>query len=363
MKLPAFLQRLASKGKGEGAPSTMASRFGSHVGVDIGSSRIKLAVLAAQGGQPRVKALRDMPMPPAAYSGGTLLDPEGLGEEIATLLREVGAKKPGATLMVGGRDVFVRGVEMPRMEKEDAIQALPSHPRLSMMAFDVENNKIDVAILDPNVASTNMQVMMVAAKKDAIRAHQATAIHAGMKVAAVDADSFALFNIFEHCAAPGSLDAVTVVNIGERTSLILTVERGIPKVARHVDVAVQHLLDDMTESDEMLEESDARRLLFESSDPAMMYPQTVGRWMDAISDEVVRSSRQVQQRHAGARVFFTGGGALIDGLPRHVQQRIGVSTTLFNPLDTLPLDPGAALPLEKGPAYALALGLALRQVK
>jgi type IV pilus assembly protein PilM len=71
-----------------------------------------------------------------------------------------------------------------------------------------------------------------------------------------------------------------------------------------------------------------------------------------------------QEGSAGlGRIYLSGGGARIPGIPESLASRMGVETLVVNPFERIPVRPGAPMNRvleEAGPMLLLSLGLALR---
>lgn len=329
------------------------------VGLDIGSRRIKAAVLSMGERGVVVEKLVEAPVPPAMASGGAILDPEGLTEEIARLFSEAGIKRPRVTIMVGGSDTFVRRLAMPRMSYQDALRTLPQNQSLRL-PIDPANNKIDVFIIDPNGEGNAMQAIVVAAKKESIITRQKIALEAGATLYAVDVDAFALFNVFEHCHGDLLRERATLVDIGYEKSLVVVIDKRAPMVARHAYVGISHLVEQMGSSNLMPDE--AERIL-RSSNPPAMYSDPFRAWSDLLIEEVRRSAGGGRGEASTGSIYLSGGGARIDGLASFLRDRVGGAVSVFDPLATIQTGDAVALRGDgDGTSYALAIGLGLRQV-
>lgn len=335
---------------GKGAPA---------IGIDLGSRRIKLAVVVAAEQGIVVDRLAELLVPPAMASGGAILDPEGLTEELARLFAEIEVRKPHVTLMVGGNDTFVRRLAMPRMSPQEALRQLP-HNQSLRLPIDPANNKLDIFVLDPDGDPNTMQTLIVAARKESILVRQRIAIEAGATLHAVDVDAFALFNVFEHCHSELLRDRATLVEVGYEKSLIVVVDRGSPSVARNAHIGISHLIEHLGTSN--LFPDEAERIL-RSDNPPAIYSDAFRAWSDRLLEEVRRSAGAGRSEAHTGPLYICGGGATIDGLASFLRDRIEGPVSVFDPLATIPTSSNVKLRGHgEGASYALAIGLALRQV-
>ncbi len=85
--------------------------------------------------------------------------------------------------------------------------------------------------------------------------------------------------------------------------------------------------------------------------------------LEELSNEIARSLSFYLERVPDAalsRIYLTGGGALLKNLDVYLTGRLGAPTSLFNPLQLLPVSAPASPLTTQGSIYSVALGLALR---
>jgi type IV pilus assembly protein PilM len=68
---------------------------------------------------------------------------------------------------VGGRDVMVKKIQMDRMKETDAREVIRWEAE-QYVPFDMENVQLDFQILDPLDDGLQMNVLLVAAKRDVV---------------------------------------------------------------------------------------------------------------------------------------------------------------------------------------------------
>jgi len=85
--------------------------------------------------------------------------------------------------------------------------------------------------------------------------------------------------------------------------------------------------------------------------------------LEELASEIARSLSFYLERVPDAalsRVYLTGGGALLKNIDVYLTGRLGAPTSVFNPLQSLPVSAPASPITTQGPLYTVALGLALR---
>lgn len=354
VKLPSF----GGKPKGGGAAKTTP------VGLDIGTSRIRMVVLQSGTATPLVEKLIDVKMPSTLVSGSRVVDTEGLADEITRMLDEAGVRTPEISLHVGGGDVQLKRFTMERRAPDEARRMLPTHPQFKNYAGDVEAMQFSLHILDPDREGSTMEVVAVAAKKDAVRTRQRAVIDAGAFVHAVDVDALALFNVFSYIHRGEASKKVTLVHLGRQSALIVVVGKGAPGLIRHAHTGVGALIDTIAESSVSIQREAAEDALF-SSNPMVIYPGPFKEWCDTFAEEIRRTAQAFDRgaENPLGKIYLSGGGSMITGLPGQLESRLKVSVQQFDPLEAVGFADGVrTLGGGEGARYAIAMGLALRQV-
>lgn len=349
---------------GVGSLSGLSSLLGSggrnqtSLGVDLGSRRVKVAVARASDRGVRIENLLFRDLPPAMVSGESILDASGLTEELVEILGDIGGRRFRATLAVGGSDVFVRRVAMPRATYQEALKQLPQNKKLPI---DPKHNKLDLHIMDPDGDGQTMQALVVAAKNDAVTQRQTVVMEAGIDIHAVDVDAFALFNGFEYCYPDLVKSRTTLVDIGYESSLIVVVDRGLPVVARHAYVGVSHLIEQLTSGSLLPDEAEQA---LRAENPPAIYSSAFEKWGSRVLSEIDRSAASASRGETETGpIYLSGGAASIDGLATFLRDRASASVAVFNPLDEVTVgDAVSEADRAMGPSFALAIGLSVRQV-
>lgn len=336
----------------------------SGLGLDIGHRRIKIAKLEVQGKGRAVSQLIDEPVSTHLTRQGVFSDPEGLADEIAQILETKGLQRAEGCIMIGGQDVMIRTIKMDRMDKEQALRALPNTDHLPMK-LSPQEFQFDLVILDPESSTNKMKTVVVAAKKNAVRLRQEAALEAGLHVQAVDVDALALYNLFEYCHPERVAQGTTMIaNIGYHGAFLIGAHNGELLLARNLRTGgVEKLLQSISGGG-MMSMDETEEQLFNGK-PSVIYPDAFGNWKSKVLQEVQRSLEYMARRATGEqelKLFLCGGGALIPGINEDFAEQLNRQVQTFDPLQNLPstedFESGSGY---AGTAHAISLGLALRQ--
>src|SRR5258706_8541485 len=168
------------------------------VGLDIGSRGIRAVELEGDSSKTHRLSGWGMSAPLAeAIVDGEIMDRQLVTDAISNLLESRGIKSRNVVAAVSGRAVIVKKITMNRLSAEDAQQAVYWEAE-QHVPYDINDVSLDFEILGPSPNDPKqMQVLLVAAKKDMVMSFGDLIREAGLQPLIVDVDSFAAQNALE----------------------------------------------------------------------------------------------------------------------------------------------------------------------
>ncbi|MGD2045482.1 MAG: type IV pilus assembly protein PilM [Gemmatimonadota bacterium] len=335
----------------------------SSVGLDIGSGFVKVVEVDHSGDQPEVVRVAMRPLLPDAIVEGEIMDYGLVSEAVMGLFQDLGMKGADVVTAIGGHDVIIKKIEMDRMKESDAREVIRWEAE-QHVPFDIKSVELDFQILDPDGAGSQMQVLLVAAKRELVDNKVGLLQDAGVNPVVIDIDAFALHNAFEHNYPDAQEGIIALVNVGHETTNVNILEDGIPILTRDIPFGSRKIREDLQRE---------RGLTAEQAEDVVQARETVHdleSFVESSADEVAvgieRASAFLMTREDGdsvGRIFLSGGGARIPGMAQTLGHRMNVATELVNSFERTPVQPGAAGEVsidEAAPMLLLPLGLALR---
>ncbi len=335
------------------------------VGVDIGSGLVKLVEIQ-HGKEPVITKAYAAPVLPDAIVEGEIMDPGVVADAVRGLFQTAGVKQKKVAVAVGGRDVIIRKIQVDRMKESDAFEVVRWEAQ-QHIPFDIEGVELDFQILDPEGEGVQMEVLLVAAKKELVETKTALLAEAGLEPAIVDVDAFALHNAFE-VNYPEAMEGVAaLIHIGHEVTNINLLYNGVPILTRDLSVGTRRFREDL-QRERGLSSEDAEAMLrgFERTPELDPYVQSRGEEI-AIGLERALAFLQSYSREAGTirRAYCSGGGARIPGLAEVLGDRLRLPVEVADPLRAIRVKEGAFGMVsvdEVAPLMMLAVGLALRKL-
>src|SRR5688500_4538294 len=281
-------------------------------GLDIGSGFIKLVVIDHSKAEPEIVQVATSPLVPDAIVEGEVMDPVLVAETVRAVVESAGLKKTDVYAAVGGHDVIVKPIPMDRMSESDAREVIRWEAE-QHVPFDMENVNLDFQILDPNGTGPQMRVLLVAAKRELIENRMSLLADAGLTVAAIDVDAFALHNAFEHNYPDALRGLIALVNIGHDTTNVNLLENGVPILVRDIPFGSRRLREALQRERGFTAELAENTLQGKGSDDIR---SLVDERVDELAVGVERAAAFIVAQSGGdgiGRCFLSGGGASIPG--------------------------------------------------
>jgi type IV pilus assembly protein PilM len=120
-----------------------------------------------------------------------------VADTVRGLFQESGLKGVDVVTAVGGHDVIIKKIQMDRMKESDAREVIRWEAE-QHVPFDIKSVELDFQILNPHGDGLQMEVLLVAAKRELVDNKVALLQDAGVTPRVIDVDAFALHNAFEH---------------------------------------------------------------------------------------------------------------------------------------------------------------------
>jgi type IV pilus assembly protein PilM len=297
------------------------------------------------------------------------MDAGAVIDAIQRLFQENKIKTTDVATGVSGNSVIVKKISLPSMSAEELAESIHWEAE-QYIPFDIQDVALDYEVLEGGGSGGNMDVLLVAVKKDKISEYTSAVAQAGRNASIVDVDVFALQNCYEvnYGVDPGRV--VALLNIGASIMNVNVVkgdksifQRDIAAGGNQYTDAIQKDLNLSFEQAEALKKGEQ----VEGASPESLHPilQAVS---ENIAMEVQKTFdffRATSQEDRIDQIFLSGGTAKIHGLRDLLQDRFSTPVELLNPFLNVRYSEKDFNPDyldDIGPQAAIAVGLAVRRV-
>jgi type IV pilus assembly protein PilM len=187
--------------------------------LDIGSRTIKAGEVVDTKRGRGLRNFGTIDIAPGIIEDGAIKDHEAAAQAIQELFSTHGIPEQNVAISVGGYSVIVKKIVVQSM-LEAQLQDTIQFEAEQYIPFDISDVNLDFQILGENENNPNqMNVLLVAAKKDMVNDYINLIQSAGLNPCVIDVDAFALQNIYEFTHQPKN-ENVALIDIGaSKTSL------------------------------------------------------------------------------------------------------------------------------------------------
>jgi type IV pilus assembly protein PilM len=335
------------------------------VGLDIGSSSVKAVELKQTKQGFELVSFGLEPLAQDIVVDGAIMDAPAVAEKISAIFDAQKIKSKEVATSVSGHSVIVKRVPMPMMTEEELYDRV--HAEASQhIPFDIADVNLSYQLLE--TMDNQMDVLLVAVKKDKILNHTNVLAQAGKTPVVVDIDAFALQNCFEVNYEPDPSQVVALLNIGASVMNINIVRGWTPLFTRDVSVGGNQYTDALQKELDLNFE-DAEHLKMGGSRPGVTDEQrtTILRSVsDILILEIQKTFDFFRATASGEnirRIVVAGGTARVPGLLDLLREEFGVPGEELYPFRKIVINPARhdeSQLREMAPRLAIAVGLALR---
>lgn len=335
------------------------------LGLDLGSSSIKIANLKVSGKKATLNELVILPTAKGAVDGGDIVHPEVIANALSEgLSKKKFAKSPVVVGMFGGA-VITKKISMPKMDSKHVQEQLRWEAE-QYIPFSIEEAVFDFHILGSSHNET-MDVLLVAARQEHLFRYFECTQGAGLDCSIIDVNGLALANCFEfnYGVIPGT---VALVNIGASVTNLVILESGLLVFSR--DIPYGGFLYDTEISRELgigPQEAEGLKLglsMQQATPPEVLTVlQTVN---ETISQEINNSFdfyKSSSINAAVSQIFISGGAIQTPGLYEKIQEVTSINCLELNPFQRITVNSKTITPEFQQQIRLfspIALGLALR---
>jgi type IV pilus assembly protein PilM len=339
------------------------------IGLDIGSRFVKAAEIIKTRTGYSLKRFGMMKIEPNAIEEGAIKDPDHVAAAIKTLLSENKFKNKNIATSIGGYSVIVKKINvqnMPESQLQDSIQFEAEQ----YIPFDINDVNLDFQILGENENNpSQMNVLLVAARKDMIEEYVHLIEMAGLNPAIVDVDAFALQNIYE-LNYPIENQNVALIDIGAGKTSLNILKGNSSEFIRDISFGCNQINTQiMNTFNCSFEESEALKL-------GKAADNRTGEEVNEIILSVIADwSREIRRAFDFyyssnpddqiQRIVISGGGTHIKELHRILTDETGSEVTTLNPLANISIgeiSSGIKDITTIAPQASICFGLALRRI-
>jgi type IV pilus assembly protein PilM len=342
------------------------------VSLDIGSSSVKLCALKSSKRGLQLQAFDYERLPPETIVDGALMNASIVSDAIQELLGRNKVRYKDTAMSVSGNTVIIKKITLPLMTQEELEESIQWEAE-QYIPFDIKDVFIGHEVVAPRTEQGQMDVVLVAAKREMINDYTAVAHDAGLNPIVMDVDSFCLQNCYEANYGFHQGETVVLLDIGNSVVTMNVVTDGITMFTRDLSMGGSDITDEISKQLNITyEEAELYKM---GGSPGAQTDEVlphevekiIGEKAEDMAAEIQRSIDFYAATAASSqidKIVVSGGTAAIPSLVRIISRTSGVPSEVINPFRNVTYD-DRNFPPERvqkwAPIAAIAVGLALRR--
>jgi len=350
----------------------------SKLGIDIGTSSIKLVELSNSGGRYRLEnyGLFELKGQSGANDAQSILKlPD---EEIVWGIKEVIKKSNFKTrdvvAAIPSFSTFTTVIQMPYLSEEDLAKALPFEAR-KYVPIPLDEVVLDwsiVGILDQSAATpvpsagtakTIVEVFLAAVPKDETARYQRIMQAAGLNLVALELENAGLIRAL----LGNDLSSTAIVNIGGRSTSMVVVSKGYERLSHNYEIGgfeiTKSIARSLNISLEKAEDLKHRLGLTDSNENIIKEAMTSLVDMMIFETKKTISTFEETKNQKVTRVVLVGGIVNMPNFVNYFKERLGRDVYIGNVFSRI-AHPQELTPVvqELSNNFSIAAGLAMREI-
>ena len=347
------------------------------IGLDIGCHSIKLVEID-DGKKGRVlKNFGIVGLPFNAIVEGSIKEMEVVAAAIKDLCRNLKIRNKNVATSISGFSVIVKKITLTNKE-ESELEATIQDEAEQYIPFDISEVNLDFDIMsgkevsekeEEKEGSDQMEVMLVAAKKDIVEDYVNVLDLAGLNSVVLDIDAFALQNAFE-ISSDKPEGCYALVNVGAEELGINAIKNEISLFTRDSSFGGSQITEAiMSQFSVSFEEAERIKLggTKKEKDKKILeeiFVSVITEWVQ----EIKRALDFVAGTYPDEtieKILVSGGSCRIPDFKRYLELETGIAVAELNPFANLIINEKLFDPKYlkyMAPQAAVAVGLALRSI-
>jgi len=277
----------------------------------------------------------------------------------------VGDRTKLAVCGLSGPEVAVRDFEFPSLSTSE-IDGAVIFEASQVCPFNAAESVVDYHLISNDDDKTSG--VLVAAMNTLVTDKANLAKEAALKCVLMDVEGLALLNCFNGLTGNSDKSTIAILNVGNsRTTLAIMGGNSRPFV-RDMTFAGNDIIK-LIAADKSMSTEDVRRILSGKSKNAQSeLNDSLGKACKQLIVDVSNTLRYYATQEQSTRIekiFVCGGFALASGFVKLLNSRLRIESVLWNPFEKISCETEPQfgdICGEKGPALAVAAGLAMRSV-
>ncbi|QTA83650.1 Type IV pilus assembly protein PilM domain-containing protein [Desulfonema limicola] len=338
------------------------------IGLDIGSRTIKVAESEEKKSGWSLKKFGMIDIEPGLIEDGAIRNPEAVADAIRQLIKVNKIKESNVVISIAGFSIIVKNITVQTMD-ENQLQETIKFEAEQYIPFDIQDVNLDFQIMGVNESNQNqMNVLLVAAKKEMVNDYVNLVKMAGLNPCIIDVDAFALQNIYEiNYETEG--ENVALIDIGANKTTLNILKGNMSVFMRDVSLGCQQINQkvialagcSLEEAEELYQNEDSEKI--SAKDMVEIVSSVVTDWCTEIR-RALDFFYSTYPDDQIKKIILSGGGANIKKFRQLLAVETASEVEIIKPFGNYAVDGSFDQAyLDKiAPQAAICMGLSIRKV-
>ena len=349
-------------------------------GIDIGTAGIKLVELSGRRERRKLENYAGMKAdvahkgPFRTFKKNTLtLSSQDIAQAIKAIMKEARFKTRNCIFSIPDFSSFFTDFELPSMAKEEIGKAVNYEAR-QHIPLPLSEVTLDWEVIESGVSDkgkSKLKILLVAVPNEAINQYQTIAKLCNLRILSLEAEAFGLVRSL---IPVNENRTIAIVDIGAQTTTCSIIDKRVLISSNSFNISggdlterlIRSLSVDYPTAQKLKKEYGLREASSTTNSESLSVKNIRGTLIplvDTILNEVKKISLNFHQtENKEVKKFIIAGGAsLMPGLREYFENCLKRETEIADPFSMISYPPVLKETLkEMGPAYAIAVGMALR---
>lgn len=328
------------------------------LGVDLGTSFLKIVELTKKGGKFKLKnyALAEFVSDPLKISE------KDLSDIIKKTMLEAKIKTRKANMSIPLFSSFSIIIEMPFLPEKELAEAIPFEAR-QYIPVSISDVSLDWTVLSTNEAEKKLNILLVAVPLEVINKYTRLSKLAGLDLKNLEIESFSLLRSIVGEKTKG---IYCITDIGYRSTNVVIIDQGWPTISHYYETGggeLSRVLQQSLNIDEKRAEALKINIGLLGADKEKEISSLLLLSADRILAEIQRTLNAYYKKYEKRveKIILHGGTAHLKGLIEYFNSQLGMETVLANSFSQVDYPPILKPTIEElNPVLSIAVGLALK---
>ena len=304
-------------------------KTGELIGVDIGTTSIKICVLGREKGGFRLRSLDMKSYEDNLLTDGAIVNNAFLADELRKLVRENGIKGRDAASALSSYSVIAKRVAVPFLD-EEALENTMNLEVEAAIPFPLKDIYYSYYVVGADEERDSMMnIQIVAAKKEIVDGYMKAFEMADLNLQFLDVDIFGITNLIEQIYNPKDM-SVAAVDLGATVTNIAIMKEENIEFTREVLIGGRNLTSQI-ERTANLSYGEAEKVKLEGKDDIVHPYEDFISHVSSEINKTVNFYASTKPKEKIGKIYLTGGSSLLKGLRESIAQNTGIEVEYVNP--------------------------------